>query len=176
VTLTERLRYPLMAALRQALEAGIRYGYLTRNPAKLAGPNPMPDPREIRVYTPDELKAIVDELGPLEATAVRFAAATGLRPAEWASVERRDVDKSRRIVFVPRHEDAQVAARGSAYVGGSRCTRLRPATDRQPLRLHHVTKVPRKERAGAVRRGELPTPRVGSGDRLSRDREAREDL
>jgi integrase len=100
VTLTERLRYPLMAALRQALEAGIRYGYLTRNPAKLAGPNPMPDPREIRVYTPDELKAIVDELGPLEAAAVRFAAATGLRPAEWASVERRDVDKSRRIVFV----------------------------------------------------------------------------
>ena len=38
--------------LRQELEAGIRYGYLTRNPAKLAGPNPMPSPREIRVYTP----------------------------------------------------------------------------------------------------------------------------
>ena len=55
--------YPLMAAFRQALEAGIRYGYLTRNPAKLAGPNPMPTPREIRVYTPDELTAIVDELG-----------------------------------------------------------------------------------------------------------------
>jgi integrase len=31
---------------------------------------------------------------------VRFAAATGLRPAEWASIERRDVDKSRRLVFV----------------------------------------------------------------------------
>jgi hypothetical protein len=56
VTLSERLRYPLMAAFRQALEAGIRYGYMTRNPAKLAGPNPMPSPREIRVYTPDELK------------------------------------------------------------------------------------------------------------------------
>jgi len=100
VALSERLRYPLMAAFRQALEAGIRYGYLTRNPAKLAGPNPMPMPREIRVYMPDELKAIVDELGPLEAAAVRFAAATGLRPAEWAAVERRDVDKSRRIVLV----------------------------------------------------------------------------
>ena len=100
VTLGERVRYPLMAAMRQALEAGIRYGYLTRNPAKLAGPNPMPSPREIRVYTPDELKAIADELGPLEAAAVQFAAATGLRPAEWAAVERRDVDKSRRIVLV----------------------------------------------------------------------------
>ena len=61
----------------------------------------MPDPREIRVYTPDELKAIVAELGPLEAAAVRFAAATGLRAAEWASVERRDIDKARRVVFVP---------------------------------------------------------------------------
>jgi integrase len=100
VTLSERLRYPLMAALRQALEAGIRYGYMTRNPAKLAGPNPMPAPREIRVYTPDELKAIIAELGPLEAAAVRFAAATGLRPAEWAAIERRDVDRARRLVFV----------------------------------------------------------------------------
>jgi len=100
VTLGERVRYPLMAAMRQALEAGIRYGYLTQNPAKLAGPNPQPSPREIRVYTPDELKAIVAELGPLEGAAVRFAAATGLRPQEWASVERRDVDRKRRVVLV----------------------------------------------------------------------------
>jgi integrase len=100
VTLPDRLRYPLMAAFRQALEAGIRYGYLTRNPAKLAGPNPMPAPREIRVYTTDELKAIVEELGTVEAAAVKFAAATGLRPAEWAAIERRDVDRVRRVVFV----------------------------------------------------------------------------
>jgi integrase len=100
VTLSERLRYPLMAAFRQALEAGVRYGHMTRNPAKLAGPNPMPTPREIRVYTPDELEAIVSELGPLGAAAVKFAAATGLRPAEWAAIERRDVDKVRRLVFV----------------------------------------------------------------------------
>ncbi|MBA3400502.1 MAG: tyrosine-type recombinase/integrase, partial [Actinobacteria bacterium] len=99
-TISERLRYPLMAAFRQALEAGIRYGYITRNPAKLAGPNPMPTPREIRVYTAEELKAIVAEFGTLEGAAVRFAAATGLRPAEWAAIERRDVDRTRRIVFV----------------------------------------------------------------------------
>jgi integrase len=99
-TIAERLRYPLMTAFRQALEAGIRYGYMTRNPAKLAGPNPMPPPRDIRVYTVDELKAIVDELDVVEGAAVRFAAATGLRPAEWASIERRDVDKIRRLVFV----------------------------------------------------------------------------
>ena len=72
VSLSERLRYPIMAALRQALEAGVRYGYLTCNPAKLAGPNSMPAPREIRVYTTAELKAITDELGAVEAAAVRW--------------------------------------------------------------------------------------------------------
>ena len=51
-----------MAALRQVLEAGVRYGYLTRNPAKLAGPNPMPAPQEIRVFTADEITQITDEL------------------------------------------------------------------------------------------------------------------
>jgi hypothetical protein len=107
---------------------------------------------------------------------VRFRCCTGLRPAEWAAVERRDVDKSRRIVLVRGDEDTQVAARGSAHVGGPSRTRLRPATDRQPLRLHDVTEVPRKQRAGAVRRGELPSKDVGAGDRFSRYRQAREDL
>jgi integrase len=100
VKIAGRTRYPLMAAMRQALEAGVRYGYLTRNPAKLAGPNPMPAPREIRVYTVAELEAIAEELATVEAAAVRFAAATGLRPAEWASVERRDVDKARQVLLV----------------------------------------------------------------------------
>jgi hypothetical protein len=49
--LPERYRYSVMSALRQACEAGIRYGYMTRNPAKLAGSNPMPAPRAVRVYT-----------------------------------------------------------------------------------------------------------------------------
>ena len=98
MTLPERLRYPLMAAFGQALEAGVRYGYLTRNPAKLAGPNPMPPPREMRAFTTNELTALTGELGAVEAAAVTFAAATGLRPAEWASIERRDVDGGRRVL------------------------------------------------------------------------------
>jgi hypothetical protein len=74
-----------MAAFRQALEAGVRYGYLSRNPAKLAGPNPMPSPREIRIFTPAELTAIAAKVGTVPAAAVRLAVATGLRPSEWAS-------------------------------------------------------------------------------------------
>ena len=98
--LPERYRYSVVSALRQTCEAGVRYGYLARNPAKLAGKNPQPPPRAIRVYTVDEIKRLTAELGQKQAASVRFAAATGLRPAEWASLERRDIDKARRVLLV----------------------------------------------------------------------------
>lgn len=98
--LPDRYRYSVVSALRQAVEAGIRWGYLTKNPAKLAGRNPQPPPRGARVYTAAELKAILEELDARDGAAVRFAAATGLRPAEWAHLERKDVDKSRRVLTV----------------------------------------------------------------------------
>jgi integrase len=99
-SLPDRYRYSVMSALRQACEAGVRYGYMTRNPAKLAGANPMPAPRAVRVYTPKELEKIAKELEKRGAAAVTFAAATGLRPAEWATLERRDVDRVRHVLTV----------------------------------------------------------------------------
>lgn len=98
--LPERYRYSVVSALRQACEAGVRYGYMTRNPAKLAGKNPQPAPRGVRVFTKTELDAVVAELDGKGAAAVRFAASTGLRPSEWASVERRDVDRARHVLTV----------------------------------------------------------------------------
>lgn len=98
--LPDRYRHPVVLAFRQVVEAGVRYGYLTSNPVKAAGPNPAPPPRPVRVFTTAELDAITHELNTRGASAIRFAAATGLRPAEWASVERRDVDKARRILSV----------------------------------------------------------------------------
>lgn len=98
--LPDRFRYSVMSSLRQACEAGVRYGYMTRNPAKLAGPNPMPAPRAVRVFTTKELDAIAGELDERGTAAVRFAAATGLRPAEWAGIEWRDVDRGRRVLAV----------------------------------------------------------------------------
>lgn len=96
----ERFRHAVMSALRQTCEAGVRYGYMTRNPAKLAGPNPQTPPRGVRVFTPKEIDRIAKELDTRGAAAIRFAAATGPRPSEWAAVERRDIDKARRVLSV----------------------------------------------------------------------------
>lgn len=100
LTLPDRFRHPVMLSFRQALEAGIRYGYMTRNPAKMVGPNPTPPPRAVRVFTPEELASVTEELDGRGAAAARFAAATGLRPSEWANLERRDVDRTRSTITV----------------------------------------------------------------------------
>jgi len=75
---------------------------MATNPAKLSGKNPAPapPPRSVRVFSPAELKLVCGELVGRGSAAVTFAAATGLRPAEWAQVERRNVDRARRILTV----------------------------------------------------------------------------
>ena len=100
VVCTAASRYGIVQALRQTLAAAVRWDYMSRNPAKLAGRNPEPPPRPIRAYTLAELDALAAELEPRYAPLVRFAAATGVRPAEWAALERRDIDRDRRLVHV----------------------------------------------------------------------------
>jgi len=73
---------------------------MTSNPAKLIGKNPQPNPRPIRVFTPSELDKITGELDARGAAVVRFAAETGLRPEEWARVQRRDIHRTRRVLTV----------------------------------------------------------------------------
>jgi integrase len=100
--LPERSRYGIVQALRQALEAAVRWGYLSQNPAKLAGRNRQPAPRAVRVFTRDELDAVAAELSPMYAPLPIFAAATGLRPEEWQALQRRDVDRRAGVVNVLR--------------------------------------------------------------------------
>lgn len=99
-TLPERFAHDVMRALRQTLAAGVRYGYLKTNPAVGAGDNPTPPPRLVRAYTLAELDALDAELGAEYGPLVPFGAATGLRPLELARVERRDVDRLRRVLTV----------------------------------------------------------------------------
>jgi integrase len=72
------------------------------NPAKAVGRNRQPAARPVRVFTNAELDAIAAELSPMYAPLPGFAAATGLRPEEWAALERRDVDRKAGILSVRR--------------------------------------------------------------------------
>jgi integrase len=100
--LPERWRHDVMQALRQTLEAAVRWGHMGGNPAKLAGRNPQPPPRPVRAYTLAELDALAAELSVRYRPLPAFAAATGLRPEEWGAAERRDVDRRERILNVRR--------------------------------------------------------------------------
>jgi integrase len=100
--LPERSRYGVTQALKQTLEAAVRWGYMSKNPAKLAGRNRQPPPREVRTYTREEIDAIAAELSSAYAPLPVFASACGLRPEEWGALERRDIDRRDGVITVRR--------------------------------------------------------------------------
>jgi integrase len=95
-------RYGRVAALRQTLEAAVRWGYIDRNPAKATGRNHQPAPRPIRAFTYAELDAIAAELPAAYRPLPAFVAATGLRPEEWQAIERGDIDRRSGVLSVRR--------------------------------------------------------------------------
>lgn len=100
--LPPRAGHGIAQALRQVLDAAVRWDRMGRNPAKLAGRNRKPPPRAVRAFTRDEIDAVAAELSAIYAGLPAFAAATGLRPEEWQALERRDVDRHAGIVTVRR--------------------------------------------------------------------------
>ena len=99
--LPARSGYGIHKALRQVLHYAVRAKLLDENPAA-AVPNPEPKRSEVPTFTLDELDLVAGELSPAFQPIPVFAALTGLRPCEWAALERRDVDRQAGVVTVRR--------------------------------------------------------------------------
>jgi integrase len=103
IALSPGYRFDATQALRQVLARAVLWGMIDVNPAKRGVDNPSPRRREQRPFESwAELDAVAANLAPRYRPMVMFAAATGLRPAEWLALERRDVDRQARVVYVRR--------------------------------------------------------------------------
>lgn len=90
--LPERSRYGIVSALRQTLSAAERWGYMS-SPGRTGSRRRA---RSARSRWPSSTRS------PQYRTLPAFVAATGLRPEEWAPLERRDVDRQTGVVSVRR--------------------------------------------------------------------------
>jgi integrase len=88
--LIDTSRYRLTLAMRQTLNAAVRWRYLRTNPVAESGPNPGPCSEEFIPFTREEIDALDAELGPIYGPLGVFAAETGLRTNEWVALERRE--------------------------------------------------------------------------------------
>src|SRR5215211_4510428 len=103
MALSPGYRFEATQALRQVLHRAVAWGMIDVNPAKVGVDNPVPRRKEQRPFESwVELEALAEAIGPRYGPMILFAAATGLRPAEWVALEKRDVDQEGRVVYVRR--------------------------------------------------------------------------
>jgi integrase len=103
MTLSPGYRFEATKALRRVLQRAVTWGMLDVNPAKVGVDNPTRRRKEQHPFESwAELEALASAIGPRYGPMILFAAATGLRPAEWIALEKRDVDREERVVYVRR--------------------------------------------------------------------------
>jgi integrase len=96
-------RFEATQALRQVLHRAVAWGMIEVNPAKVGVDNPVRRRKEQHPFESwAEIEAVAVAIGPRYGPMILFAAATGLRPAEWIALEKRDVDREERVVYVRR--------------------------------------------------------------------------
>jgi integrase len=135
IALSPGYRFDATQALRQVLERAVRWGMIDVNPAKRGVDNPSPRRREQRPFESwAELEAVAANLAPRYRPMVIFAAATGLRPAEWLALEKRDIDRQARVVYVRR----------SFTKGRLKCTKTEASLRAVPLQAIAVEAIDRQ--------------------------------
>jgi integrase len=95
---TPSTRWEVSRVFRQLFTQAARH-YHVKNPVRVS-----PQPRRAEVKPsagPDELERVAIELGEW-GNAIRFVAATGMRPEEWIPVEHTDIDEQARTVTIRR--------------------------------------------------------------------------
>ncbi len=103
MTLAPGHRFEATQALRQVLHRAVAWGMIDSNAAKVGVDNPVPRRKEQRPFESwAELEALAEAIGPRYGPMIIFAAATELRPAEWIALEKRDIDRDGRVVYVHR--------------------------------------------------------------------------
>jgi integrase len=128
-------RYRSHRALRQVLQAALRWRWIEDNPAALVK-NPAPRPGEIHPFESwDELDAIADELDVVSGVCAIFLAGTGVRPEEAFGADWRDVDLERRVFMVRRAFAKGRLKQYGKTTGSSRSVPLRARVVRALERL-----------------------------------------
>jgi hypothetical protein len=148
IALPPGYRFEATQALRQVLERAVVWGMIDSNPAKVGVDNPQPRRREQRPFESwAELDAVAAKLAPRYVPMIVFAAATGLRPAEWVALEERDVDREARVVYVHR----------SFTKGRLKCTKTeasRRAVPLQAIALDAINRQPSQRHSPLLFPGE----------------------
>lgn len=139
--IAEGHRFEATQALRQTLAWAVERDLAKTNPAKRVR-NPTPTAKRVDPFeTWDEVEAVAEEIGDHYGPAVIFAAATGLRPAEWIGLEWRNVNREHRVAYVEQ-----------AVVEGEKTrTKTRNSLRAVPLTDHALAAL------DAVRRRDLST-------------------
>jgi integrase len=92
------------AILRRALQQGVRWGWISTNPAALASPPRVPPP-QLHPPDPDQVIRLVNDAAasdPDLGCFLRVAATTGARRGELCALRWRDVDLSARTITITR--------------------------------------------------------------------------
>jgi integrase len=103
MTLSPGYRFEATQALRQVLHRAVAWGMIDVNPAKVGVDNPVRRRKEQHPFEScADQEKVAAAIGPRYGPMILFAAATGLSPAEWIALEKRDVDRKERVVYLRR--------------------------------------------------------------------------